>query len=64
MKNENSCDVGLVGLAVMGQNLALNIADHGYRIAVYNRTAAVTEKFIAENPANTKFVISQAQPTG
>jgi 6-phosphogluconate dehydrogenase len=32
-----NADIGLVGLAVMGQNLALNIADHGYTIAVYNR---------------------------
>ena len=42
-----SADVGLIGLAVMGQNLALNMADHGYRVAVYNRTTAVTEKFVA-----------------
>src|ERR1041385_6303778 len=49
-ENEKSCDVGLIGLAVMGQNLALNIADHGYRIAVFNRTTAVTDKFVAENP--------------
>ena len=34
-----SCDVGLVGLAVMGQNLALNIADHGFQISVYNGLA-------------------------
>jgi 6-phosphogluconate dehydrogenase len=39
-------DIGLVGLAVMGQNLALNIADHGYTIAVFNRTTATTHKFI------------------
>ena len=31
-------DIGLIGLAVMGQNLALNIADHGFQISVYNRT--------------------------
>jgi 6-phosphogluconate dehydrogenase len=43
-------DIGLVGLAVMGQNLALNIADHGFRISVYNRTTATMEKFVAENP--------------
>ena len=42
-----SADVGLIGLAVMGQNLALNMADHGYRVAVYNRTTAVMEKFVA-----------------
>ena len=45
-----SADVGLIGLAVMGENLALNMADHGYRVAVYNRTTAVTEKFLADNP--------------
>ncbi len=44
-------DIGLVGLAVMGQNLALNIADHGFRISVYNRTHATTAKFVAENPS-------------
>jgi 6-phosphogluconate dehydrogenase len=44
-------DVGLVGLAVMGQNLALNIADHGFQISVYNRTTATMEKFVAENPS-------------
>ena len=43
-------DIGLIGLAVMGQNLALNIADHGFRISVYNRTTEKTEKFVAENP--------------
>ncbi|MDP1580574.1 MAG: NADP-dependent phosphogluconate dehydrogenase [Candidatus Didemnitutus sp.] len=43
-------DIGLVGLAVMGQNLALNIADHGFRISVYNRTVEKTDKFVAENP--------------
>jgi len=43
-------DIGLIGLAVMGQNLALNIADHGFQISVYNRTTEKTEKFVAENP--------------
>ena len=46
----DSADVGLVGLAVMGQNLVLNMADHGFRVAVYNRTTATTEKFVADNP--------------
>jgi 6-phosphogluconate dehydrogenase len=44
-------DIGLIGLAVMGQNLALNIADHGFKISVYNRTVEKTEKFVAENPS-------------
>ena len=43
-------DIGLVGLAVMGQNLALNIADHGFAISVYNRTPAKTAEFVSANP--------------
>ena len=44
-------DIGLIGLAVMGQNLALNIADHGFRISVYNRTTSKTEEFVKKHPA-------------
>jgi 6-phosphogluconate dehydrogenase len=43
-------DIGLIGLAVMGQNLALNIADHGFQISVYNRTEEKTDRFMTENP--------------
>jgi 6-phosphogluconate dehydrogenase len=43
-------DIGLVGLAVMGQNLALNIADHGFQISVFNRTTEKTDKFVADHP--------------
>jgi 6-phosphogluconate dehydrogenase len=43
-------DIGLIGLAVMGQNLALNIADHGFAISVYNRSTAKTTEFVAANP--------------
>src|SRR3954462_15315629 len=51
MAEQATADVGLIGLAVMGENLALNIADHGYKVAVYNRTTEVMKKFIArENP--------------
>ncbi|MCA9024965.1 MAG: decarboxylating NADP(+)-dependent phosphogluconate dehydrogenase [Planctomycetaceae bacterium] len=39
-------DIGLIGLAVMGQNLVLNIANHGYSIGVYNRTTETMEKFV------------------
>jgi 6-phosphogluconate dehydrogenase len=48
--SETLSDIGLIGLAVMGQNLALNIADHGFKTSVYNRTTATMEKFVAENP--------------
>ncbi len=41
----------------MGQNLALNIADHGFQISVYNRTTEKTDKFVAENPATPGGVV-------
>jgi 6-phosphogluconate dehydrogenase len=42
---------GLIGLAVMGQNLVLNAADHGFSVSVYNRTGAKTEEFMAGEAA-------------
>ena len=48
----STTDIGLVGLAVMGQNLALNIADHGYTIAVYNRSPEKTNEFMAHCAAH------------
>jgi 6-phosphogluconate dehydrogenase len=39
-------EVGLIGLAVMGQNLALNMAGHGYPVAVYNRTVETGQRFV------------------
>lgn len=41
------CDIGLIGLGTMGSALALNIAEKGFDIAVFNRTAAVTQGFVA-----------------
>ena len=46
--NKSTCDIGLIGLAVMGENLALNIASRGFHIAVYNRTQSVTDAFVAD----------------
>ena len=40
-------DVGLIGLGVMGQNLVLNMANHGYSVSVFNRTLSVVDEFIA-----------------
>src|SRR5215510_13529940 len=45
--NPNQCDIGLIGLAVMGENLALNLESKGFSVAVFNRTTEVTEKFAA-----------------
>ncbi len=50
------CDIGLIGLAVMGENLALNIESRGYRIAVFNRTTSVVDEFIAGRAKGKKFV--------
>ena len=50
--NIQQSDIGLIGLAVMGQNLALNIADHNFNISVYNRTYSKTREFL-ENNTNT-----------
>jgi 6-phosphogluconate dehydrogenase len=44
---QHPADIGLIGLAVMGQNLVLNMADHGFRVAVFNRTTATTDAFVA-----------------
>ena len=44
------CDIGLIGLAVMGQNLVLNMEDHGFRVAVFNRTVSKVDDFLRENP--------------
>jgi 6-phosphogluconate dehydrogenase len=48
-------DIGLIGLAVMGQNLVLNMADHGYTVTVYNRTTETMTEFIG-GPADGKAV--------
>jgi 6-phosphogluconate dehydrogenase len=42
------CELGLIGLAVMGQNLVLNIANHGFKIAVFNRTTETARKFMEQ----------------
>src|SRR6266705_5197645 len=41
----NQCDIGIIGLAVMGENLALNLESKGFSVAVFNRTVEVTDKF-------------------
>ncbi len=50
------CDIGLVGLAVMGENLALNIESRGYGVAVYNRTTSKVDEFVAGRAKGKKFV--------
>ena len=54
--NEPQCDVGLIGLAVMGENLALNMESKGFRVCVHNRTSAKVTQFVAGRGRGKKFV--------
>jgi len=54
----NQCDIGLIGLAVMGENLVLNMDSKGFSVAVFNRTTEVTDKFAAGRAKDKKI-----QPT-
>jgi 6-phosphogluconate dehydrogenase len=49
-------DIGLIGLAVMGQNLVLNMDDHGFTVAVFNRTTSVVDEFLAGSARGTKVI--------
>jgi 6-phosphogluconate dehydrogenase len=51
-----TCDIGLIGLAVMGQNLVLNMNDHGYRVAVFNRTVSKVDEFVQHEAKGTQVV--------
>jgi 6-phosphogluconate dehydrogenase len=51
-----NCDIGLIGLAVMGENLALNIESRGFRIAVYNRTVSKVDELLAGRAKGKNFV--------
>jgi len=52
----SKADFGLIGLAVMGQNLVLNMDDHGYTVAVFNRTVSKVDDFINGNAKGTKVI--------
>ena len=49
-------DIGLIGLAVMGQNLALNMNDHGFTVAVFNRTVSKVDEFLQGPAHGTKII--------
>src|SRR5471030_1356367 len=49
-----TCDIGLIGLAVMGQNLVLNMNDHGYKVCVFNRTTSKVDEFLADEAKGTQ----------
>ena len=49
-------DIGVIGLAVMGQNLILNMDEHGFTVAAYNRTQARVTEFLAGPAKGTKII--------
>src|SRR5688572_8783175 len=51
---EAQADIALIGLAVMGQNLILNMNDHGYTVVAYNRTVSKVDEFLAKEAKGTK----------
>jgi len=53
---EKKADIGLIGLAVMGENLVLNMESKGFTVAVYNRTVEKVDSFIAGRGAGKKFI--------
>jgi len=53
---DTSCDIGLIGLAVMGQNLVLNMNDHGFKVVVFNRTVSKVDAFLANEAKGTQVV--------
>jgi 6-phosphogluconate dehydrogenase len=54
--NEPRADIGLIGLAVMGENLVLNMESHGYTVAVFNRTLARVDDFVASRAAGKRII--------
>src|SRR5881397_2529136 len=53
---EPNADIALIGLAVMGQNLILNINDHGFTVVAYNRTVSKVDDFLAKEAKGTKVI--------
>lgn len=52
----SEADIGLIGLAVMGQNLVLNMNDHGFKVAVFNRTVSKVDDFLAGPAKGTEVI--------
>ena len=52
----SQADIGLIGLAVMGQNLVLNMDDHGFTVCAFNRTVSKVDDFLANEAKGTKII--------
>lgn len=58
----SQADIGLIGLAVMGENLVLNMANHGHTVAVFNRTVAKVDEFLAGRAAGKSIIGARSIP--
>ena len=59
---KDKADIGVIGLAVMGRNLVLNMNDHGFTVAVYNRTVARVDEFLSGEAAGTGIIGTRSIP--
>jgi len=59
---EPKADIALIGLAVMGRNLILNMNDHGFTVVAYNRTVEKVDQFLATKPRGTKVIGAHSIP--
>src|SRR5437868_8752582 len=57
-----TADIGLIGLAVMGENLVLNMESHGFTVAVFNRTTAKVDAFVAGRAKGKKIIGTHSLP--
>src|SRR5689334_5680690 len=62
MSTTDSAQIGVTGLAVMGRNLARNLARNGYRVALHNRSPERTRSLVAEHGHEGTFVASESLP--
>ena len=60
LPKEEKSDIGVIGLAVMGQNLILNMTDHGFKVSAFNRTVQKVDNFISENPSNQNLIATHS----
>src|SRR5258708_30972306 len=59
---ERTADIALIGLAVMGQNLILNMNDHGFKVVAHNRTTSKVDEFVANEAKGTQVVGAHSIP--
>jgi 6-phosphogluconate dehydrogenase len=57
-------DIGLIGLAVMGENLVLNMESKGFTVAVFNRTVDKVDKFVQGRGKGKKFIGAHSKDPG